>query len=319
MNAYVVFDITGRTHYPPRALEALNGLPLRLESRPLKSTTEVVAQCQEADILLLTALRMTREVMESLPRLKGMVRYGVGVDNIDVEAAQALGIEVANVRGYCTEEVADQALALLLACARNLIPHALSVRQGKWHLRRQPPLHRLRGQILGIIGLGRIGRALAARAQSLGLRILAFDPYLTEEEMAQAGAHKVELRTLLAEADYVSIHCPLTDETRHLIGARELAQMKPTAYLINTARGGVVDQIALVEALREGRLAGAGLDVLEAEPPDPHDPLLQLENVILSPHMAWYSEEAAQDVVVGAFAEVARMVRGWVTTEERPS
>jgi len=240
-----------------------------------------------------------------------VVRYGVGLDNIDLAAADERGVAVRNVRGFCTEEIADHALGLLLGCARGIKADGGLVRQGHWR-RGTAPVHRLRGRKLGIVGLGAIGQALAQRAQALGLVVSAHDPLLPPEVADGLGVQMVGLETLLAESDFVSLNCALTDETHHLLGSEQLALMKPTAFLINTARGGLVDQDALTEALLEGRLAGAGLDVFEPEVPAVDHPLRDLPNVLVTPHVAWYSEEACLDVVVGAFAQVADLVREWM-------
>ena len=312
MTQVTVFDTTGRGDYPPRALEQLEGLPVELISRPIPDQESLLAECRDADIILMTALRFDRPTMEQLPRLRGIVRYGVGLDTIDLHAASEMGIEVRNVRDFCSEEIADHALGMLIACARGVFRDATRVREGEWR-RCGQPVRRLRGSCLGIVGLGAIGRALATRAQVLGMTVLATDPFATAEAARDAGVRLVELPELLREADFVSLHCPLTEQTRHLLGPDELALMKPTAYLINTARGGLVDQPALTAALQSGRLAGAALDVLDPEVPAPDDPLRRMDNVIITPHIAWYSEQALEDLVIGVFAQVAELVRGMGT------
>lgn len=312
MKQAIVFDTTGRGDYPPRALEQLDALPVELISRRIPDREALLAECRGADIILMTGLRFDRPTMERLPRLRGIVRYGVGLDTIDLQAACELGIDVRNVRDFCSEEIADHALGMLIACARGIFRDATLVREGEWR-RCGQPVSRLRGSCLGIVGLGAIGRALATRAQALGMIVLAADPFATSESAAGIGASLLELPELLREADFISLHCPLTEQTRHLLGPDQFALMKPTAYLINTARGGLVDQAALTEALRAGRLAGAALDVLDPEVPAPDEPLRRMENVILTPHIAWYSEQALDDLVIGAFAGVAELVRSIVT------
>ncbi len=309
MKQVIVFDTTGRGDYPPRALEQLEGLPIELISRRIPDQQALLVECRDADIILMTALRFDRPTMEQLPRLRGIVRYGVGLDTIDLQGASELGVEVRNVRDFCSEEIADHALGMLIACARGLFRDAELVRQGEWR-RCGQPVRRLRGSCLGIVGLGAIGRALATRAQAVAMMVLASDPFATPEAAAGIGVSLVELPELLGEADFVSLHCPLTERTRHLLGPDQLALMKPSAYLINTARGGLVDQPALTKALQEGRIAGAALDVLDPEVPAPDDPLRRMDNVILTPHVAWYSEQALEDLVIGAFARVAELVRG---------
>lgn len=311
MKQIVVFDTTGRREYPPAALVHLEGLPVVLTGRALPNEEALLAECQDADIVLMTALRCTEEVMRALPRLRGIVRYGVGLDTIDLPAAERLGITVRNVTGFCTEEIADHALGLLIACARGLFIDACRVREGVYGRGSQRVL-RLRGRCLGIVGFGAIGRALATRGQALGLRVLAHDPFVPPEVMAEAGVAAATFDDLLRQADFVSLNCALTPETRHLLGREQFALMKPGAVLINTARGGLVDQAALVEALQAGHLAGAGLDVIDPEPPDAADPLLQLDNAIITPHVSFYSEQAVADLIAGVLRTVAELSRAWL-------
>lgn len=314
MSRLVLLDTTGRTSYPQAALDELAGLPLELRSARPADACELLAIGGDVDLMLATALRFDAELLDALPRLKGLVRYGVGLDTIDLPAAAARGVEVRNVRDFCTEEIADHCLGLLLACARGLYRDAQEVRQGGWR-RSAAPVMRLRGRCLGIVGLGAIGRALAARGRCLGMEILAHDPFVAEQAAAEAGARLVELPELLAASDFVSLNCSLSDATRHLIGAAELARMKPTAWLLNTARGGLVDQAALTRALRAGALAGAALDVLEREPPAADEPLLQLPNVLVTPHVAWYSPEAQDELLVGALRKIAELARAVLARE----
>lgn len=231
-----------------------------------------------------------------LERCRVIVRTGIGYDTIDVEAATRRGILVVNVPDSWTEEVANHTMALLLACHRNLLPLVEYVERGNWGrqgvARPYSNIHRLSRQTLGLIGLGNIGRAVAKRASAFDLEIVAHDPYVPAFAAGQVGAELAPLDDLLKRADYVSIHTPLTPMTRHMVGARELALMKPGAFLINTARGGVVDEEALASALRERRIGGAALDVVEREPPREGHPFLALDNVILTPHAAYYSAEA---------------------------
>jgi D-3-phosphoglycerate dehydrogenase len=277
---------------------------------PARSEAEYLARCGEADGLLVQYGAMTRRVFEGLPRLRVVVRYGVGVDGVDVAAATDCGVPVVNVPDYGTDEVANHAVALLLALARKITRLDRQTRAGGWDVFRVGPITRLAGQVVGILGCGRIGAAVARKLSGFDVRLLGYDPQL---DAFPPGVQPVGLDRLLAEADYVTIHCPLTPETRHLINADTLAQMRPTAVLINTARGGIVDTRALVEALQSGLLAGAGLDVTEAEPLDPESPLLRLEQVIVTPHAAWYSEQGRSDLKRRAAEEAVRVLRG-----ERP-
>ncbi|MBI2990929.1 MAG: C-terminal binding protein [Deltaproteobacteria bacterium] len=265
---------------------------------------ETLALTREADAILNTYAPMTAKVVNSLERCRVIVRFGIGVDNVAVEAATAAGIMVANTSDYCIEEVADQAMALLLACGRGLFPSAGIARAAAWDFNRMPRLARMRGQTLGLLGLGRIGSAVAERAKGFAMKILA------SEIFRKAGVEPVGLDRLLGESDFVSIHVPLNPETSGLVNGEALTKMKPTAYLINVARGKIVDQAALCRALQERRIAGAALDVLETEPPRPDDPIRSLDNVILTPHAAWYSEQSRMDMRRKAVGQVVSVLKG---------
>lgn len=274
-------------------LEILQAAGVDIRSYQALTEDDAIRVAAEADAVLTQYARITARVLDALPRCRVIVRYGVGVDNIDLEAAAGRGIIVANVPDYCVEEVSDHALTLLLGLWRWIGPYDRAVRQGTWNAEMKKPMFRLAGRILGVLGGGRIGARLAQKALGVGLAVIGHDPYAPTWPV---GVRATRLETLLCESDAVSIHCPLTAETRHLIGEAQLRQMKPTALLVNTARGGVVDTAALVRALREGWIAGAGLDALEEEPIPPDSPLLALPNVILTPHMAWYSQDSIVDL-----------------------
>ena len=258
-----------------------------------------------ADAVLFRRGRVTPEHIDQMQQCKIICTYAAGYDHIDVDAASAKGIMVANTPGYGNDEVADHALTLLFALTRRLVPQVLDMAAavergdiaGAWNHFPYTPIRRIRGQTMGIIGLGRIGKTTAWKAQGLGMRVIAHDPYVPEAVAAVRGVPLVPLDELLRDADYVVIHALLTPETNKMIGARELALMKPSAYLINVARGKIVDHAALVEALKAGRIAGAGLDVVETEPPPVEllRQLIQFPNVLVTPHNAWYSEEAIED------------------------
>lgn len=234
--------------------------------------------------------------MDALPALRLVVRAGVGYDQIDVPAATARGIAVANAPTYGTDDVAEHALALLLAWARRVPQLDRGMRTDGWPAVAQFPIHRLRGQTLGIVGLGRIGSGLARRARGIGLRVVACDPVLNADQIKARDVEPTSFEDLLAQSDYVSIHVPLSDATRHLIDAAALARMKPEALLVNTSRGPVVDEAALADALASGRLGGAALDVFEEEPLAPSSPLRSFEQAVLTPHAAGYSLEAWNDL-----------------------
>jgi D-3-phosphoglycerate dehydrogenase len=247
-----------------------------------------------ADALIVQWANIDRPVIEAMPHCKVISRYGIGVDMIDLVAASERGIIVANVHDYCIEEVSTQTIGFIIDLNRHTVLQNGHVRAGKWGVAPAPcgAPRRLSGQRLGIIGMGNIGRAVAQKASCLGLKLLAYDPYLRSDQLAGLDVELVGLEQLLRRSDYVSIHCPLVEETRTLIGAPQLTMMQPEAYLINMARGPIVDQAALYRALVDHIIAGAALDVLEQEPPAPDDPLLQLANVIITPHTSSWSRES---------------------------
>lgn len=250
---------------------------------------DIIKIAKDADGIINQRVSITREIIKSLNKCKVIARYGVGVDNIDVNAATEYGIIVANVPDYCVDEVSTHAIALILDCARGIVLFNRKVKEKRWGFSLAKPLFRIQGKTLGIFGLGRIGSAVAKKSIGFGLKIIACDPYVSK---VNNRIKMVDFPQLLSESDFISINASLTDETWHAFKENELKAMKKTAYLINTARGSIVDEKALYKALREGWIAGAGLDVLEKEPPDWNNPLLKLDNVIFTPHSAFYSEES---------------------------
>ena len=275
-----------------------------------KAQAEFVPHIGDCDALLNTyAGPISADVMAQMPKCKIIARYGIGVDTIDLEAATKAGIIVTNNPSYCIEEVAEHAMALILACARKVAFYDRLVRAGKWELGPGKPLFRLSGSTLGIVGFGHIGQEVAARAVAFGMRVLFFDPLIAEGQY-NVKATKAELDHVLREADFVSLHPPLVPQTRKMINDETLRLMKATAYLVNCARGPIVDTDALVRALDAKVIAGCALDTLDPEPlPDPH-PLRGRENVILTPHAAWYSEQAMVGLQAGAPGEVRRVLSG---------
>jgi len=249
---------------------------------------DIIKVAKDADGIINQRVSITRRVIKSLNKCKVIVRYGVGVDNIDIKVATECGIIVANVPDYCVDEVSSHALGLILGCARGRILFNSKVKEKRWGFSLAKPLFRTQGKTLGIFGLGRIGSAVAKKSIGFGLKIIACDPYVSK---VNNRIKMVDFPQLLSESDFISINASLTDKTWHAFKENELKAMKKTAYLINTARGSIVDEKALYKALREGWIAGAGLDVLEKEPPDWNNPLLKLDNVIFTPHSAFYSEE----------------------------
>lgn len=293
-----------------QALAALKA-EVRLAGEPTPAAILEVAR--QADGLLVTYAQVTREIIQALERCRVIARFGIGVDNVDLKAATEAGIVVTYVPDYCVDEVSDHALALLLALARKITFSNQLVQSGRWEMPAVVPLRRLRGRTLGLVGLGKIPQLLAPKAQALGLKVITFDPYITDEAAASLGVERVDFERLLQTADFVSIHAPLTQETRGLFNADAFRQMKRGALLINTARGPLVDGQALAAALDAGQLAGAALDVMPEEPPPPGSPLLGRDNVILTPHTGFYSEESLLDLQTKAAQDVARVLGG-----ERP-
>lgn len=271
---------------------------------------ELLSLVSQADAILTCFKQVTPAVVRKGTKLQVIGRYGIGVDNIAVADATQLGIPVTNVPAYCLDEVAEHTMALLLACARNVCYYNAAVRENDWALKLQRSLFRVRGKTLGIIGFGKIGQTLAQLARGFGLRILVHTARPDPDALQEAGAVSVNLDELLAESDFVSLHAPLTAATRHLINAERLQQMKPTAFLINTARGGLVDHDALAQALASGWIAGAALDVFAPEPLSPDHPLLSLDNLITTPHAGFYSEESLVELEVKAAENVAAILSG---------
>ncbi|MBP8122122.1 MAG: C-terminal binding protein [Caldilineaceae bacterium] len=263
---------------------------------------------RNADAVMVTIQPVPADLIASMERCRIIARVGTGLDAINIEAATQHGIWVTYVPDYSIDEVSTHTITLLLAQARGLATLLRSTRSGRWdssgvHVRR------LQGQVLGLIGCGRIGLATAAKAHGLGLEVIVHDPYTSADALTAAGVRAVDLPTLLSQSDYISLHMPLTRDNRHMINAAALAQMKPSAYLINTARGPLIDETALFEAVQTGVIAGAGLDVLSVEPPASDNPLLNEDRILITPHTAWYSEEAKVDVRRRGAEEVVRVLR----------
>jgi len=278
---------------------------------------EVVDLARDKDILLTSSARklLTDRVIDRLNVCRALVRVGSGLDCIEVPSATAKGIMVVNTPDALTEEVSDHAAALLLDCVRHIARQdRLVVRSGLWHIRTLLPTKRIRGKTLGLIGLGRIAQALIEKLNGFDLTYLAYDPYVDPKLVIQKDIRLVGLEELLAAADFVSLHVPLTAETYHLIGKRELKLMPRHAILINTARGAIIDQTALYQALTEGWIAGAGLDVLEQEPPPQDDPLLQLENIVMTPHTAAFSDELMDALYEAGYRVTLELLAGKLPT-----
>jgi D-3-phosphoglycerate dehydrogenase len=275
-----------------------------------EGASELADDLKSAVGLLVVDYPVDAALLDSAPACTVVATYGIGYDNIDVAAAAARGIVVANVPGYCVDEVADHTVALWLACERRIVHGDAMVREGRWDGTALAPMRRLRGLTFGVVGLGRIGREVARRALAFGVDIIAHDPFVTRAEVGGGPVEIVaDLGVLLDRADVVSVHVPLTDETRGLLDAAAIGRMKPTTVLLNASRGGIVDEDALLAAIRAGRLAGAGLDVFQNEPPGPKVTSERSGHLVLSPHVAFLSTEALLAARRGAAEAVAQALR----------
>ncbi len=309
---------TSGLEFEREMVAAIDDLEIDLRGAPSTSEEELIEAGREADALLVsTREAVTRDVLARLTRTRVISRYGVGLDNVDLDAATDYGIVVTHYPGYCTAEVADHALSLILALNRRIVVLDRKLRQGAWLEHGAStgtilggPVPPLREQTLGIIGYGRIGRSVAERAKPFGMTLLIADPYVEAAVIEAAGAEAVSLNDLLKRADIVTVHCPLTPESRGMIGAAEIAQMKPGALLVNTARGPILDLEAVAAALQSGSLGGAGIDVFYPEPLPGASLLYSLPNVILTPHAAYYSERSVEIVRRETFNEALAVLRG---------
>jgi len=278
-----------------------------------RTEEEVAAACQDADGLIVTYAKVGRTALAAMPKLKIMVRTGVGYDSLDVPAATERRVMVANVPDYCIEEVAEHTMALLLSWWRRIGELDRQVRTEGWGAPIKP-VYRLDGKTLGILGMGRMGQAVAVRSRGFGLKLLGYDPYLPDAAFAALGVERVTLDRLFTEADILTVHSPLTEETHGIVGEKTLRLMKPTAVIVNTSRGGLINTDHLVAAIREGRIAGAALDVLETEPLAMDHPIRTLPRVLLTPHAAWYSAQSEPELRRRAARIAAQGLRG-----ERPA
>ncbi|MBO0778748.1 MAG: C-terminal binding protein [Ktedonobacteraceae bacterium] len=294
----------------------IEGAGLELIAAQCKSEDEVIDVAQYAHAIIAQYAPISSKVINALVRCRVIARYGTGVDIVDVDAATRRNILVTNVpNDWCENEVADHAVALLLALARKLRTYDCATRTGVWSWQSGQPIYRLRDRVLGLLAFGAIARAIAARASAFGMRVIAYDPYMSAADITAHRATPVSFDELLEQADYLVIQAPLTAETHHLIGEAQFRRMKPEAFLINTARGPIVDDRALYQALKEGWIAGAGLDDIEEEPAKvrgwkPTNPLFSLDNVLITPHAAYYSEESIHTVRDFATHEVVRVLTG---------
>jgi D-3-phosphoglycerate dehydrogenase len=291
-------------------IAALAGVAEVTSFRNFPGPEAIVEAARDADGLIINQAPITASVIEQLERCKVMVRYGVGVDTIDLAAATRKGIMVVNVPGYCTSDVADHTLTLALGLIRRLPSSIEYLKSGGWTHEPLRPVRRLSSLTLGLYGFGRIGRAVAQRAKGFGFRLIGCDPYVPDDLFEALGVDRVVEEALLAGSDVLSLHMPVNDETRNILNVKSLSKLKKGALLVNTARGGLIDTPALLEALNAGQIGGAALDVLDVEPIPSDHPLWKCDNVFLTPHLAWYSEESLLQLQRDAGMECARALRG---------
>jgi D-3-phosphoglycerate dehydrogenase / 2-oxoglutarate reductase len=293
---------------------ARRGVEFAAHQLKFAPVADVIAATRDADVVVVNMVPITPEVIAAWRNCKLVIRHGVGYDNVNVKALEAAGIPLCYIPDYCTEEVAEQAIAMILGCGRRIVSSRKvledSSASGRWDFGPTIPVFRMGGQKLGIIGCGRIGSVVYEKLKSFGFEFLICDPYLSEERKRELGIATVDHETVFRESDFITIHTPLNAETRHLVNARTLAMMKPTAYVINTARGPMVDHCALADALKRKVIAGAAIDVFDVEPPPPDYPLFDQPHAILTPHLAWYSEDAGRKIRELIVLEIDRYIAG---------
>ena len=294
--------------------EVLNKLGIELTFAQCKTEEDVIEACKDADALINQYAPISRKVIEKLEKCKVISRYGVGFNTIDVEAATEKGIIVGNVTDYCLDEVSNHAMALILSNARKVTLLNNAVKNGNWDFKVAVPIFRLKGRTLGLVGFGNIPQTVAKKAQAFDLKVIAYDPFVSEEVAASKNVELVTLDELCERSDFISVHVPLNQHTEKMISHEQFDKMRKEAFIINTARGPIIDEQALIEALQEGKIAGAGLDVLETEPINPDNPLLKMDNVIINPHSAFYSVEAELELKRKTAENVADVLSGYYPT-----
>jgi D-3-phosphoglycerate dehydrogenase len=292
------------------AKAALARLKPTLRMAKSTSADDILEVARDADAILVTYAKLPRELIMQLTRCKAIGRFGLGVDNIDLPACKEKGIAVNYVPDYCIREVSDHAVALLLALIRKIPLSNKVVQAGRWEMPVVVPIRRIQGTVLGLLGFGNIPRLVAPKAKAFGMKVIAFDPYAKPELFKNAGVESVDFDTLLKTSDYISVHAPHTPQTRGMVNADAFAKMKKGAYIVNTARGPLIDEPALIAALDAGQIGGAALDVVAVEPLAKDSPLLGRDNVIITPHTAFYSIEALDELQSKCASDVARVLSG---------
>lgn len=291
------------------ARQVLSQIGAELTLSPDKSPESIVNVARNADAVLVTYAKITADMIKQMPRVRVISRFGIGVDNVDLAAATAQGIVVTKVPDYCIDEVSDHAVALMLAIGRKIGFADNLVQKGRWEMPAVVPIHRLRGSVVGLAGFGRIPQLVVPKVQAFGMKVVAYDPFVPAHVFSSLNVEQVDFQQLLKVSDYISVHTPLLPETKGLFNAAVFRQMKKSAYIVNTARGPVIDEDDLAKALDAGEIAGAALDVMTQEPPG-NSPLLGRPNVIITPHTSFYSEESLVELQTKAAQEVVAVLQG---------
>jgi D-3-phosphoglycerate dehydrogenase len=299
--------VTEAPYFSESMQQILNAVDAELKLAPCTTATEVISQASEADVIITTKADFSKPVIKRLNRCRFILRCGIGMDNFDIPAATAKGILIANLPEWYVEDLANHIMAFILDSSRKITLIDRLVRNGEYSLDKIKPVRQLKNRVLGFVGFGKNARSLLPKLNAFNFRLLVYDPYASNLPQDVEG---VDLKALLSQSDFVVVSCPLTEETRGIIGDDEFKLMKPEAYLINSARGAIVDEDALIRALRQKRIAGVATDVLANEPVTSREPLLEFDNVIITPHIAWYSEESIEEARIRAAENVVRFVKG---------
>ena len=292
------------------AKKALEDANAEVVQAPSSSEEDIIKAAENADAILVTYAKLNENILRSLKNCKAIGRFGIGVDNIDLKVAGELGISVNYVPDYCLDEVSDQAMAMIISMARKIPQSNKLVQSGRWEMPAVVPMYRLRGKTVGLIGFGNIPRLMAPKAQAFGFNVIASDPYAPKELFEKYGVESVSMDELYERSDFISVHAPLLPETKGLVNKDAFKKMKDTAIIVNTARGPLINEKDLIEALDKNEIGGAGLDVVETEPLPKNSPLIGRDNVILAPHTAFYSVEALEELQTKAASDVARVLNG---------
>lgn len=311
MSEYIVTVTDDRYKSYKEEEQVLSNIGAKLVVNNCLTSNELIECCKNSDAILCNLAPMTAEVIESLSKCRVISRYGVGYDNIDVEACSKKGIIVTNVLNYCNEEVSDQALALLMSCVRKTARRDEQIRKGMWNVGQADKIYRMAGRNFSFLGFGAIAKCLYRKIGGMDFgRILVYDPFFRQEDVDDYNVEIVDFKTALSEADYISIHMPLNNQTKGIIDKRAFALMKQTAIIVNTSRGGLIHEAALIEALTKGIINSAGLDVHAKEPMNQDNHLLNIDNCVLTDHVGWYSEESMSELKIKAAENIRDVLLG---------